>query len=246
MLIQDMGLLVGAGLLGGLCNAIAGGGTFFTFPALLAAGLPPISAGATSAVSIWPGHAASLLGEGKVLREELGARPGRTAIFALGSAVGAGLLLASGDALFRQLIPWLLLFATTLFAAGPALNRWLVRHDRQVGAGPATLAEGAVAIYGGYFGAGLGVMLLALLTVTEKDELTRQNVVKNALATLATTIAVLIFAFGGEVAWGPGALVFLGAIAGGVIGSLLARRVKSQVLRIVVVCLGLVLAWYYR
>src|SRR5690606_19305317 len=97
--IFDIALLSGAGLLGGLCNAIAGGGTFFTFPALMAAGLPPVTAAATSAVSIWPGHAASLLGEGRVMREELGTRPWRAAIFALASAVGAALLLISGDAL---------------------------------------------------------------------------------------------------------------------------------------------------
>ena len=243
--MATIALLTGAGLLGGLCNAIAGGGTFFTFPALLAVGLPPVTAGATSAVAIWPGHAASLIGEGAVLRQELIARPGRVAVFALASAAGAGLLLVSGDALFRQLVPWLLLFATLLFAAGPMLNRWLARRGVSIGPVSAACAEGVVALYGGYFGAGLGVLLLALLTVTGNDDLKRLNVVKNALATLATSIAVLIFAFGGAVAWGPAALVFLGATAGGVIGGRLARRVKPQFLRAAIVCLGLLLVWHY-
>ncbi len=245
MQLGDMMLLAGAGLLGGLCNAIAGGGTFFTFPALLAVGLPPVTAGATSAVAIWPGHAASLIGEGGILRSELGQRPGRAVLFTLMAAAGAGLLLASGDALFRQLIPWLLLFATGLFAAGPAINRWLTRKGARIGALPAALAEGGAALYGGYFGAGLGVMLLALLTVTGGGDLHRQNVVKNALATLATSVAVLIFALGGAVAWRPAALVFAGAILGGVIGGRLARRINPQVLRAAVICLGLVLAWHY-
>ncbi|AJE47112.1 sulfite exporter TauE/SafE family protein [Celeribacter indicus] len=245
MRIEDMGLLAGAGLLGGLCNAIAGGGTFFTFPALLAAGLSPVTAGATSAVAIWAGHAASLIGEGAVLRQELGARPGRVALFALASAGGAALLLASGDALFRQMIPWLLLFATLLFAAGPALNRWLARREVSVPPGIAGLAEGIVAVYGGYFGAGLGVLLLALLTLTGGENLSRLNVVKNALATLATSIAVLIFAFGGAVAWEPAVLVFLGAAAGGVLGGRLARRVSPRALRVAVVGLGLLLSWHY-
>lgn len=245
MQIYDMALLAGAGLLGGLCNAIAGGGTFFTFPALLAVGLPPVTAGATSAVAIWPGHAASLIGEGAVLRQELLARPGRMTLFTLASSAGAGLLLASGDALFRQLIPLLLLFATGLFAAGPALNRWLARKNVTIGARAAALAEGGVAVYGGYFGAGLGVMLLALLTVTGSASLSRSNVVKNALATLTTSIAVLIFAFGGAVAWGPAIAVFLGAMAGGVLGGRVARRVNPQALRLVVVFLGLALAWHY-
>lgn len=102
-----------------------------------------------------------------------------------------------------------------------------------------------MALYGGYFGAGLGVLLLALLTVTGDDDLKRLNVVKNALATLATSIAVLIFAFGGAVVWGPAALVFLGATAGGVIGGRLARRVNPQTLRAAIVCLGLLLVWHY-
>lgn len=245
MQITDMSVLFGAGLLGGLCNAIAGGGTFVTFPALLAVGLPPVAAGATSAVAIWPGHAASLIGEATVLRQELIARPGRVALFTLASAAGAALLLASGDALFRQLIPWLLLFATLLFAAGPALNRWLARRSVTIGPGIAGLAEAVVALYGGYFGAGLGVLLLALLTVTGGGQLARVNVVKNALATLATTIAVLIFALGGAVAWGPAALVFLGAALGGVLGGKLARRVNPQLLRACIVCLGLLLVWHY-
>ncbi|MGD9865187.1 MAG: TSUP family transporter [Pseudodonghicola sp.] len=245
MQMTDMAVLLGAGLAGGLCNAVAGGGTFFTFPALLAVGLPPVAAGATSAVAIWPGHAASLVGEGAVLRQEVIARPGRVALFTTASAVGAALLLASGDALFRQLIPWLLLFATLLFATGPALNRWLARRSVAIGPGAAGLAEGAVALYGGYFGAGLGVLLLALLTVTGGGQLAQANVVKNALATLATTIAVLIFALGGAVAWGPAALVFLGAGLGGILGGKLARWVNPQVLRACITCLGLLLAWRY-
>lgn len=245
MHIWEMGLLAGAGMLGGLCNAIAGGGTFFTFPALLAIGLPPISAAATSAISIWPGHATSLIGEGQALREDLGRHPARVAIFTLASAAGAGLLLISGDALFRALVPWLLLFATLLFAVGPALRRWLTVRGIHTSGACARLAEAAVGLYGGYFGAGLGVMLLALLTITGGGELRRLNVVKNGLATLATSIAVLIFALGGAVAWGPAAVVFLGAIAGGMLGGRLARRVNPQVLRVLVVGLGFVLVWYY-
>lgn len=245
MQIGEMALLAGAGVLGGLCNAIAGGGTFFTFPALLAVGLPPVTAGATSAVAIWPGHAASLIGEGTVLRQELIARPGRALGFALASAGGAALLLASGDALFRQMIPWLLLFATCLFATGPALNRRLAKAGVHLGARAAGVAEWVVAVYGGYFGAGLGVLLLALLTLTGRGDLSRSTVVKNALAALATSVAVPIFVLGGRVVWGPAALVFLGAAVGGVAGGRLARRLNPQVLRSAVICLGLLLAWHY-
>lgn len=245
MQIGDMALLVGAGMLGGLCNAIAGGGIFFTFPALLAVGLPPVTASATSAVAIWPGHAASLIGESTVLRQELIARPRRVVGFTIASAGGAALLIASGDVLFQQLIPSLLLFATFLLVVGPALNRWLSKNGVRIGARAAALAEGMVAVYGGYFGAGLGVLLLALLMITGSGDLSRQNTVKNGLATLATSTAVLIFVLGGRVVWEAAILVFLGAAVGGVLGGRLARRLNPQVLRYIVVCLGLVLAWHY-
>ena len=115
-------LLVAAGLVGGACNAVAGGGTFFTFPALLAAGVPPVVANATSAISIWPGHATSLFGYREELRRNAERLKSSAPAFVLGSLIGAVLLSITGNAIFRQLMPWLLLVATILFALGPRLR----------------------------------------------------------------------------------------------------------------------------
>jgi len=246
MTFPDILLLAGAGVIGGLSNAIAGGGTFFTFPALVAVGLAPVAALATSVVAIWPGHATSLLGYRDELRRE-GPRLSRSAaIFALGALLGAALLLASGDALFRGLVPWLVLAATLLFAAGPMLLK-LVRLHRKgtTSPGVAGLIEFTVAIYGGYFGAGLGIMLMAALTLVGVEDVNAANALKNALATIATTIAAVIFIVTGTIDWIAGGIVFVGAIVGGWLGARIARWVKPAALRAVVVAAGLLLFWSY-
>jgi uncharacterized membrane protein YfcA len=246
MTIPEILLLTVAGLMGGLSNAIAGGGTFFTFPALVAVGLAPVAALATSVVAIWPGHATSLLSYRDELRRE-GPRLRRSlAIFALGAALGAGLLLASGDALFRGLVPWLVLAATLLFAAGPKLLQVMLRYHK--GAAPpaaAGLIEFAVAIYGGYFGAGLGIILMAALTLVGVEDVNAANALKNALATIATTVAAAIFMATGTIDWIAGAIVFVGAIGGGWLGARIARWVKPAALRAIVVAAGLLLFWSY-
>ncbi|WP_245943980.1 sulfite exporter TauE/SafE family protein [Acuticoccus kandeliae] len=238
-------LLAGAGIAGGICNAIAGGGTFFTFPALIAVGIPPVVANATSALSIWPGHAVSLLGTRRVLAANARRVREGGATFAVGSLVGAALLIASGDRVFGAAIPWLILFATALFAGGPALRRHLARQRRTPPPAAILAMEFAAAVYGGYFGAGLGIILLALLTVTGIEPPSVANVLKNALATVATSVAILLFALTGTIDWGAAAIVFAGAAAGGVIGGRLAARVPANALRAIVVAVGLGLAWHY-
>ncbi|MFC7398290.1 sulfite exporter TauE/SafE family protein [Chelatococcus sp. GCM10030263] len=246
MTIPEILLLAGAGLMGGLSNAIAGGGTFFTFPALVAVGLAPVAALATSVVAIWPGHATSLLGYRDELRREGRRLTHSVVIFALGAVLGASLLLASGDALFRGLVPWLVLAATLLFAAGPTLLTALRRYHK--GAAPPAVAgviEFAVAIYGGYFGAGLGIMLMAVLTLVGVEDLNVANALKNALATVATTVAAVIFMATGTIDWMAGGIVFGGAIVGGWLGARIARWVKPAALRAIVIAAGLTLFWSY-
>lgn len=239
-------LLAAAGLVGGACNAIAGGGTFFTFPALLAAGVPPVAANATSAISIWPGHAASLLGYRAELRRQAGRLRSSAPPFILGSIVGAALLAITGNGVFRQLIPWLLFVATILFAAGPRLRSWISAN--RSGAVPMPvlfLIDLVVAIYGGYFGAGLGILLMAVLTLVGLGDVNEANAVKNALATVVSSLSVAVFIATGIIAWGPGAAVLAGAIAGGYLGARFARRINPRILRSIVVAVGLGLTWFY-
>lgn len=244
--IHDIALLVAAGFVGGACNAVAGGGTFFTFPALLAAGVPPVAANATSAISIWPGHAASLLGYRVELRRHAGRLKSGAWASVPGAIAGAVLLAATGDGLFRQLIPWLLLVATLLFAFGPGLRSRLSASRSGDLPKPAIfLLDLIAAIYGGYFGAGLGILLMAVLTLAGLSDANEANAVKNALATLVSSIAVAVFIATGIIAWGPAAAVLAGAIAGGYLGARFARRINPAILRAIVIAVGLALTWLY-
>ena len=237
-------MLAAAGILGGGVNAIAGGGTFFTFPAMIAAGLDPLTANASNAVAIYPGHAAAV----PAYREELHAAGRhlvpRTIIVAIGGLVGALLLLATGAVAFGALVPWLLLAATLLFALGPKLAAasQILRTDRPVVTGG---VEFLFAVYGGYFGAGLGVLLMAALTIVGVRDVQMANAQKNWLATVITTISVAVFALGGVVAWPQTLAVLVGALIGGYAGARLARRVPSGALRVVVIAVGLGLSAYY-
>ena len=244
--LNNLALLIAAGLIGGACNAVAGGGTFFTFPALLAAGVPPVVANATSAISIWPGHATSLLG----YREELARHAGRlkssASAFVIGAVIGAALLAVTGNGVFRQLIPWLLLVATLLFAIGPTLRTWISTNRSETLPKPVIfLIDLVVAIYGGYFGAGLGILLMAVLTLIGLSDVNEANAVKNALATIVSTLAVAVFIATGIIAWGPGAAVLAGAIVGGYLGARFARWINPKILRGIIIAVGLGLTWFY-
>lgn len=237
-------LLFLAGIVGGGVNAIAGGGTFFTFPAMIASGLDPLTANASNAVAIYPGHAAAVPAYRKELKEAGRELLGRTVIVASGGLCGAGLLLATGSVAFSALVPWLLLAATLLFAAGPRLAAVSARLRSRSRALTGTI-EFIFAIYGGYFGAGLGVLLMAALTIVGVRDVQMANAQKNWLATVITTISVVVFSLGGVVAWPQTIVVLLGALVGGYGGARLARKVPAQALRVAVIVVGLVLSCYY-
>ena len=249
MTLLEGAVLFVAGLIAGACNAIAGGGVLFTFPAMMWAGLPPIAASVSSAVAVWPGHASAILPYRAELRRHRD-RLGRSIAVALaGGLVGAGLLLISGDAVFRPLIPWLLLVATLVFAG----SGWLANATSRftADASPAALGLGGlafefvVAIYGGYFGAGLGVLMMAALALLGIKDLQEANALKNVLATVVSSIALIVLAFGGYVSWPHALIALLGAVAGGYLGGTYARRVPVKALRVGVVAVGLTLTAYY-
>lgn len=238
----EAGLLLLAGLMAGAVNAIAGGGVLFTFPAFLAVGVPPVAASASSAVAVWPGHAAALPAYRDRLRNMRAGLPVRCGIALLGGLAGAALLLLTGDRLFSTLVPWLLLFSTLLFAFGHRLRALLPRQSTAGARSAAALAaEFAFAVYGGYFGGGLGVLLLAALSLMGHDDLHDANALKNLLGTVISSVAVATFIMAGVVAWGPTLVTLTGAIAGGFMGARLAQRVSATWLRRGVVGIGAVL-----
>lgn len=237
-------LLLAAGLAGGFVNALAGGATFFTFPAMLAAGLPPVIANASNAVAVWPASVTATL----AFRRSLPGRDRRLAlsliVTAAGSVLGAWLLLASDEGLFMALVPWLLLVATLLFAFAQPLQRLLAQR-RPPGPLAAPALQGLAAVYGGYFGAGLGIMLLAVLALAGGRDIRAMNALKNLLSALVGLVALLIFAGSGAIAW-PATLVMLcGALAGGWVGGRLGQRAPAGLIRTFVIGVGASLTLVY-
>ena len=236
-------VLAAAAFGAGVLNAIAGGGTFLTFPALVWTGVPPIAANATSALAVCPGYLGSTLG----FRTELAALPrallAREALLcAIGGVIGALLLLVTPAQVFARVVPWLLLFATALFAVGPRLSRWAGGAH---GAGLARLrlpGLAAVAIYGGYFNGGLGILLMALYLVVGETRLNTVNALKNLNSFVLSVVSVAAFALGGAIVWREALLMALFATLGGFVGARLAKRLPTAWVRAIVIVTGLVMS----
>ena len=243
-------MLVGTGVAGGVVTAVVGGSSLITFPALLAAGLPPIVANASNTVALTPGNFAAGLAD-------LERRPpwdrsflGLIVVAIAGSAAGAALLLATPQKAFTALVPLLIGFATLLFALSGPIRTWIVsRASTSGGTGSATLLFAPVAVYGGYFGAGMSVMILALLSITLDADFRAVNVLKNLLSGLTSLVAVIVFVSQGVVAWLPTVVMMAGVLVGGVLGGRLVRVLPPRLLRGLVITVGAVLtavyAWRY-
>src|SRR5262245_34419099 len=218
--VAAAGALFAAGIAAGLCNALAGGGTFLSLPVVIACGLPPVVANASNAVAVWPGHALASFGYRRELQPLSKGLVYASLAALAGGSVGAFLLAFVGNATFVKLIPILLVMATALFAFGPAVNRWLARQTAVRGGAPSWGPIGQVGVfvfslYGGFFGAGLGVMLMAGLLLLGVDDPQKNNALKNLLATVVTSIAVVVLAGSGLVAWPQTLAAFAGAVIGG-------------------------------
>ncbi|MCA1713117.1 MAG: sulfite exporter TauE/SafE family protein [Actinobacteria bacterium] len=236
-------LLVGAsGLLAGGVNAVAGGGTLVSFPALLAVGLPPVVANVTSSVGLLSGYAGGSLAYRRELADQ-GHRVRALLPFAvIGAVAGAVLLLITPEDAFRALVPYLVLTSCALLAVQPRLARQLAVRRAGTPGVPwtARVAVGVGAVYGSYFGAGLGVLLLAVLGILVADELQRLNALKGVLSLLVNVVGVVVFVVSARVAWSYAALLAVTAFAGGTLGVSVARRLPNAVMRAAVIALGTV------
>lgn len=232
-------LLLVAGFLGGSVNAVAGGGTFFTFPALLLAGVPPVAANATGTVALLPGYVTGVLGFREDFQGQEGISLPLIVIASLvGGAMGATLLVLTSDQAFRAIIPWLTLLATAWFASWPFIkNRFIGTWT----AGQFTTVAGVVlvCVYGGYFNGGMGIILLALFGALGLTNLNFMNGLKNLVSVLLTTIAVLIYAVGGVVLWKYAVMMALSSALGGYAGARVARQVPEPILRGFIILIGL-------
>jgi len=228
-----------AGLWAGLQNALAGGGSFVTLPALILSGMSPLAANITSTVALFPGQVASGLA-GRKLVAGAGALSFRTllVVSALGGALGGLLLLYTPSSLFSRLVPWLVLFATVVYTWG----NFFRKADVAVSMRPRTaeFTQFCIAIYGGYFGGGIGFMMIAALTMAG---LATRNAgaTKNALASIINLAAALIFVTSPQVHWPAAIVLGAGAMLGGLVGAWALHRVNEKALRVVVVVIGVAL-----
>jgi uncharacterized protein len=238
----DAALLAAAGVTTGAINAVAGGGSLVSFPALLATGLSPLAANVSNLVATLPGY----LSASASSREELAGQRSRVRLLAaaaaLGAAAGTTLLLVGPEDTFAALAPWLILVACALLAVQPLVSRWVARVEHHTAPARLVIVIGVASIYGGYFGAGLGIVLLAALGLTLEEPLQRLNAIKQVLSLVIAVVSAVAVAVFGPVAWVSAIVVGAGTLVGGRVGVGLARRLPEAVLRGAVIGLGMVVA----
>jgi len=244
--IAEIIILVSIGLVGGIWNAIAGGATLFTFPALMVAGLPPIVANATNYVAMLPSNAAALPAYRRELRGVGRKLVPLLVVSGLGAISGSLLLLVSEPDLFAILIPFLILLATLFFAFGDHLRKRMMSIIGETQSGVMIYVTLFVAsIYGGYFGAGLGIILLAIAQVLGFSDFHVANSIKNLLATSFTLLSIGVFDVGGLIAWPEALTMMIGSTAGGYLGGHFGRKVNQAVLKKIVIAFGFILSAVY-
>jgi uncharacterized membrane protein YfcA len=236
-----------AAFVAGAINAVAGGGSLISFPALIAAGYPSKTANVTNTVALWPGYVGGSLG----YREELRGQRPRLVQLAIpniaGALVGAVVLLATPESAFDVVVPFLILFACGLMAAQDYIGRYTEEHRLAFAATgrmpwPVFVSMFFLGIYGAYFGAALGIMTLAIFVVMMSDDIQRLNALKGMSSLVINAIAVVWFASFGPVEWGPAAVMAVGALGGGYLGVGVARRLGRNWLRATEIGYGVVVA----
>ncbi|MGH3785402.1 MAG: sulfite exporter TauE/SafE family protein [Pseudonocardiaceae bacterium] len=246
MQAADLALLVAAGVLSGMVNAVAGGGSLLLFPALLAVGFPPLAANVTNSVIQAAGSAGLALGSRRQLRGQRGRVLSTAGVAVAGSLVGSLLLLVLPAEVFNAVVPALVALASVLLGVQPWLTRWIGEPgpdapDRRLILLPAVFLG---AIYGGYFGGALGVILIAVLALTAHDDLRSLNAVKGVLSLIISVVSAVVFAIGAPVGWLAVALLAPVNLVGGFLGAKLAGRLPAPVLRVAVVVVGLAVSIY--
>jgi uncharacterized membrane protein YfcA len=241
----DLLLLFLAASGAGFVNALAGGGSIFTFPMLVAVGVPPVTANITNTIALCPGYFGGVIAQRKDLANQEGRLLALLPVAALGGVGGAWLLTRTSDAAFRDLIPFLVLGACLLLAVQDRIRALLQRRFARIGLGWAIPPVFLAAIYGGYFGVALSVMFLAMLGLALDDSLTRLNALKQAMSLACNVAAALYFAIGATVVWSAAGAMAAGALLGGWAGGRAASKVSPSLLRLIVIAIGLIIAAMY-
>ncbi len=250
MEILDYIIISVAALAAGAINALAGGGTLITFPVLTALGIPAVVANITNTVALCPGY----LGGALAQRNDLKAQKKRLVYYVpigvVGGILGGILLLNTGEKLFREIVPYLILMAALLLAVSDPVRKFVNNRLTRAGTSSDHILWSVVpvafaAVYGGYFGAGLSVIVIAVLGLTLNDSLTKLNALKQVISLSVNIAAAVFFVFSGNVLWPVAAVMAVFALLGGMIGGKVASKVKPSTLRWLVVGIGLAVALYY-
>lgn len=250
MTISDGILLFFAALAAGVQNSIAGGGTFFSFPALLFSGVPPIQANATSTIALWPGILASAGAYRKKMPRNTRILAPLCLVSVVGGYFGAHLLLHTPQRTFMRLIPFLFLGATLLFAFGKREAR-SSKHAEEAGTASweamagVSVIQFVIAVYGGFFGGGIGILMLAFLTFLPLGDIHSTNALKTVLAAMINLVAVITFIVARIVYWPQAVVMLVGAALGGYGGAHLAQKVNPAHVRTFIVCVGFVMSFYF-
>ena len=243
-------VIFAAAFVAGMMNSVAGGGTLLTFPALIWIGMDPKAANVTSTVALWPGSLGGMFGFRRELRDSRRWMLLLTPPSIAGGLIGALLLLRTPSETFASIVPFLILFATVLFAVGEPLSKLLRRKNRETDENEVSrswwIAAAVIqlfsAIYGGYFGAGNGIVMLAVLGLMGLNDIHQMNGLKNFIAVCINVVASIYFMVWGDVHWAAALVMMVGAIAGGYGGAGLARRMGRRFARIAVIVVGLAMA----
>ncbi len=248
---SEIALLFFAALFGGAINSVAGGGGFVSFPALVFTGMLPVNANATNTIALWPGTLASSWAYRKTLSRQLvkSLLP-LVVITFCGSILGAVLLLRTPQTTFLRMVPWLLLGATLLFIFGGKITSWVRQHHSVEGPSRSTLVavtfvQLCVAVYIGYFGAGVGFVMLALLTMMGIENIHAMNGMKTLLATCGNGIAIILFIVNHAVVWPQAILMIAGGALGGYGGAHYAQKLDQKIVRRIVITIGASMTAYF-
>jgi uncharacterized membrane protein YfcA len=240
--VGRVAILLAAGVAAGIANGIAGGGSFFSFPVLLALGYPALTANVSSSVGILPSYLPGVQGFRAELRAKRAELVSLIPACIVGALAGTALLLTGSSAQFRAVVPWLIGVATLAFAIQPLVVRFLATPAGHHGAHRIARQVGtfAIAVYGGYFGAGLGIMLLALFGLTLPDDLGTLSGLRSALSLVINASAVVVFLIRGHLAWEVVFCLWIGTFVGGILGTGVVKRVSPSILRAIIVVIGVV------
>jgi len=249
MTLLEISLYFIAAAMAGAVNSVAGGGTFLTFPALIFGGLSPLAANVTSTVALWPGSIGSAFAYRGELKEHKGRLTPLLWVSLIGGGIGAVVLLETPERTFAALVPWLLLTATLIFTFGrqgvALLRKWRKQEYVEPNLASGLVLQFIISIYGGYFGAGIGILMLAMLQLAGFSNIHQMNGLKTWLAIPINGVSVLLFALSGKVVWPVALVMLVGALTGGYWGAKIALKLPPHYVRWFVTTVGIAMTLYF-